>query len=1641
MKIRDLKQYIEAICGTSSLENLGTNEDALLIKIHGAKSKVDSIIKSSSSFASNANEQLFYEFVQNAFDANADTLLFNANEDYLVVLNNGTPFISTKDSLNNDIPGELYSFLAKGKSDKEGNSDTLGQYGQGSKLLYTLIANAGIGNSEDKLLHSIKESKRGPYLISWDNPVQLANLLLNTNKWEYTDPDDYHNAVLICKILYSYYPISPGTDQSFFSDEEYYDMVKAFDTLVDPKRNLNKMSKGTALIIPLGKNQYKAISNPENIENVKRRLGGFVSITNNLQLNHNKKLKNILVFGENITQDEIENMVVEFEVADTQYHYQFAFNPVFANEGYVNFFKYLPIVDSKLHLGFIVNSQNFALDNSRQRIIEKEKTSEELQLAFKVLRSQIEALKYDDSDKCRFDYIYRCLLETHIPDDEDRRYVKKAFEAVFYDFFMQNVLTKDGSYQPFEKVRHIKNGKYEIPFEKVGIENRYWISEDTYGKLLNNHNIEIEEISLYDTILECKYLPLVSWILNLEQEEYALLHNDLSALKRQPKIRDLKVFKSNKGNLFSPLEIEGEELVFYFDRTFKSDLLELCQDIEYIVEEYEFILDKDSRKDSEQKSVQAMFSKIQANQEYFSQTHGRQEFACAILSRISAASKEYPISSLEILQDRLGNVKPFNQIFLERPDNTSVLDNFLCSYKPSSALREWFINEKTNGWEWIYDNSDELFAINDWQQNYHQYLQDINNLYAQNGSPYQKISLYVDENGNAVDCEYTLLEGFDCLTEEEYGKIAKVLSARNIIPYCLRNYYQDVNSAFRSDRANLSIITTNGLQVDKEAAMIFAKVDGAKGGTIRITPVGDKYLVKKLDDYEFNFYEENPTNELVKAMEWIKFYSIPSEISSSYSRETIKSLSLLNKHTLRVAIKNAKHSNNTFEGLKALMPFVKNVNDPDVALEYISSVKSDILINIALNEGDFVWQFIKFALENRQGDHIYTKIRFNGSKLPEVVFKREHYFNGHKYDCYELIPEWEIANAHLEDFLNNIPDRDGFYRLCVVQRENNIIDENLYSKLTEPLKESYKIQQLRYIIDYSCHKHISSIRKYKPESQTDFPELLKIIFEEGYKGFDKYLSLFGFYPTRQIWADHKYILSDEKLPEYLEDWLNVNPTAVHLFTHISTEDNTPQIKFRRALMGDGTYSFSKHDFPSSVITSNTFQWILNQHFRISANSMAYNLICQLIKECFEIRKVLPRYLDSVDMSNPDMPCCMFTFAETFSGGFYICNEKYGNKVARVLTHNKQVQDYFARHMVCDFIDERLFHKMHLDENREINVIDSATQDRDCKEWNDELYTEWRAKRESENIRIYTTPKNVQRNFILSTREKDLLNISLGSREYGYSEGSFVIVTHPNSSGESIMKSLEKVSSVADFFKLPFIALQSLYVEQMLNIQKEAEKNDITISDIIKNISKEKGQQENLSPELKFIKDNLSEAEQQAIVENIDKIRDLLADEEELPSKARALVGFIGELIYERYLKHTKQSYEFSADQGVGEYDFKIKSDDGKGDIYVDIKTNLYSFASGNIPFYLHSSQGAFLQKNPGARYHIVRISLKDLNLDAKYEEARYMDDKENLDPRQNPAVRAKCERIADNYWKQARISEFRGNSKEYMIRLEKPENE
>lgn len=405
MDVRDLSQYIIKLCGRETLDQLGTNKELLLQKIFGqdpSKDQVKAIISDAASFASNAEEQLFYEFVQNAYDANADSLFFYANEKYLIVLNNGEPFYTDFDIFETEEirEGQLYNFLAKGKSLKRGSDNKLGKYGQGSKLLYTLLTDVSENKgNEDLLIDTIFNDKKGPYLISWYNRNQLANLLQNQGEWNPSQGDDYKNNILFAKILMCYYPIAPGREEDWFSKEEALQAIRAFDTLVDPRRNLNFLNRGTALIIPLGKGKYERITSKENMERVKTRLGGFASITKDQECNKGKKLDHINVIGEEIEQHEVESVFVDFEAEGNLFHYQFAFNPVFAEINYVNLFKGLPILETKLQLGFIIDSDKFEVDSSRQRISDKDKTKDQLIRAFSKLITELRAIKKTSPEK------------------------------------------------------------------------------------------------------------------------------------------------------------------------------------------------------------------------------------------------------------------------------------------------------------------------------------------------------------------------------------------------------------------------------------------------------------------------------------------------------------------------------------------------------------------------------------------------------------------------------------------------------------------------------------------------------------------------------------------------------------------------------------------------------------------------------------------------------------------------------------------------------------------------------------------------------------------------------------------------------------------------------------------------------------------------------------------------------------------------------------------------------------------------------------------------------------------------------------------------------------------------------------------
>ena len=301
----------------------------------------------------------------------------------------------------------------------------------------------------------------------------------------------------------------------------------------------------------------------------------------------------------------------------------------------------------------------------------------------------------------------------------------------------------------------------------------------------------------------------------------------------------------------------------------------------------------------------------------------------------------------------------------------------------------------------------------------------------------------------------------------------------------------------------------------------------------------------------------------------------------------------------------------------------------------------------------------------------------------------------------------------------------------------------------------------------------------------------------------------------------------------------------------------------------------------------------------------------------------------------------------------------------------------------------------------------------------------------------------------------------------------VVIQQPNPEELSVMKTIAKHIGSMGFFKEPFIALQSLYIDNLELLQNSAQNgngsgegssnlsldksdlneeqaqealNNITVEtaenlDKINDLTKQMNSDDldklkEAADPIKELIDELDKDELQRLAEKKDKIMQMLddlgeAEEEEKESQVRQTIGFIGELIYSHYLENKKKDFTHAALEGVGEYDFEIKSDK----TYVDVKTTLYSLKDGTAPFYLHRSQNVFMQKHPDSKYHIVRISLNDLNLRKSYEDVRDTYGKD-ANPLENPNLRRRCEQIAKKYWKGAKIEEFDALSPEYSIRME-----
>ena len=1651
MKVRDIQTYLEGYCPTTSLSLLGTDDEPFLETIYGKGQELDSTIRDVASFAKDSEEQLFYEFVQNAFDANADSLCFYFDKEYLIVLNNGDPFYT--DLWERGVrprDGQLYNFLAKGKSLKAGDEAKSGEFGQGSKLLYTLISDKGAASNKSQLIKSIKLEKKGPYLVSWGNVDQLNNFRLQTTEgWTRTDPYAENTDLLVCKILMTYYPVGPGVEKSLFSLKEFYSIRSAFERLVDPKRNINRLNKGTAIFIPLGEGQYEAISNEDNLKKVMTRLAGFAALTADLEKNRGRHLDHIYVNGEEVEmQHEVQSLFIHFEMPDVEerFSYQFAFNPVFAKESAVTLFKTLPITEARYRLGFIIDSPNFEHDSSRQRINDTKKTGLQLTEAFRYLLKEIKRIQA--TDKAQFDYIYDSLMASQTPRNDDMLFIRTPFFETFKPFIQENVRTIDGTYMPLADVRRPETKDIIIPLERLGIQSLHWLSEDLdKKKMMDRFELKVETLSLKDILLAADTKKLSAWVKSLSKEEYGLLHAEFLALSKEDEtIAQKAVFLTNKGNVYGLNElITPQNPVLLYDDKFGHASFDRCLEIEYVLGAFPY-----ASKDQLSNRGTVNVAKIASHIDFYRANDARIDVACRTLvdclrfTRTKDAIRE----NVPLFKSMDGVYRPFKDLIREKPQGTILLDSFCAiGYGIEIMPADLLISKPGEIWDWLTEHLEAVTQLGDWSDQHKQYLKDIISLYEKAGRPAGRIKLNLNESGVPSSETTFLLRSDERLDNEQYELISMFAETKGypLVPYAFKKTLSE--APFDSTSAGIGEIIGDGATVDAALLGCIVKVTGVgilRSFKVKDTPEGKYTITKNVFGHNYTCAIESDAIDAV--LSEIGFSRISPEVCRYFDKSQLSEFELTTSNDLMMTVLDKAAP----EDYPVLLPLVRDHNSA-IVQSYLKGMPN-LVVNTPVQEEDLTWQVIRFILGRISGDvstqyrdELLRLVLHNGQRLPDSIKSGVIRFNDTDYDLYQLLGDVQVENELVDSFLKCVPDPDSFRTLVYSDNQETKSPEEVYDELYD----SYlTVEQLRFCLDYSVVNECT-YDSLEIAEDVALSDALEMIGKYEFEGFDEYFKMEGFNKDQQVYAPADLVLEEEKLPAAISDWIDKDPEKARRLIRGLNTVSDDYIAIRAALKDNepfGRFAGVVDDFGR---LNRTIQWIIEQEYKIpfKYSDPRFVTLKSLLDQLPENTIPLPvlRFTAGFQKDEDGLPCQILSFELLAENRQLMAYDNvYEN--ARQIEGKPALRNLFRQNQIIGYTINYLTSQELNNETR--YLIRTTAEKKDYPEWSSKVYNQWKETDESNGVRVFISgdPVSIMLSVTDEATGDHVLDLTSRNDLFGYDiEGKTVVIQHPNPEGISEMKTLERAAKAVDFFKNPFISLQSIYVDMVeQGIDPNAlDENEKKAVELVQKLGEDTVNK--LNDNLDTVKDiveGLTEEELKTVAENKDKIQNLLEeiplddDDESMQSKVRKTIGYIGELIYKIHLEKQGIEYDYAAERGVGDYDFMLPSTDERPTLYVDVKTNLYSFKEEAVPFYIHKSQNRFMQEHPDEPFRIVRISLTDLDLKKTYEHIRDYFGAE-ADYQTNPELQERCEKIARDYWRSARIEEFDNASPEYGIKIER----
>lgn len=530
MQVRNLNEFVTFRIGhTEDTERQKKWQEKIFGESYNIKQHISHLTK----FATETGTQIFYEFLQNANDAKAESVSFFIDEGNLLVVNTGLPFYSDKHATNKptDKKGQLYALLTKG--DKFEDSESDGKYGQGAKLLYNLLLDTD-QRAEEALYDTIATQLKGPILFSWSNPDSFEHFRYSTlNDLYFTGDCDNEKIPLLCKIINTSYPAFLGETSNgkvLFSKGE---LKKCLDFL--EKCKLPPFARSGALLyIPLGKNQHRELL---------ELLQGDLKTGMSGALCHLKHLKTIEINGEYLKK-------ANFEIIDFDF-FTLGLPKQQTSTDFYNFYARYPITATKYGLNFIIDSKKYSITSARQHIDTNEANKKSLADISKAIIERISQIKQgNDENIAQLVALIRCVLSSK-PREIDSLNIKKLFHDDLLAALKRSLPTTENTIGNTDNT-FVKKTNIPINLKELGI-NWHFLHEKLadceIGKL------GIKEANIIKILREANKSALTQWIRGLNNAQYDNLLSEIESQATPQNITDLRFVRANDGLVYTPQEL------------------------------------------------------------------------------------------------------------------------------------------------------------------------------------------------------------------------------------------------------------------------------------------------------------------------------------------------------------------------------------------------------------------------------------------------------------------------------------------------------------------------------------------------------------------------------------------------------------------------------------------------------------------------------------------------------------------------------------------------------------------------------------------------------------------------------------------------------------------------------------------------------------------------------------------------------------------------------------------------------------------------------------------------------------------------------------------------------------------------------